>query len=116
MAQRRGTSNQERFGLNAATLSATGTILAAPMFLYSVVVSLNDTNATGDLVLADTSASAVADITAGDFLGVRLGAGGVSAAGGGPVIWSPPKPIYIGVGLVASATNCEVSVAYDPAS
>lgn len=106
---RRGLSNEDRLALLGATTSATSTIVIAPVYLYSVVVALNDTNATGDLVLSNTTGSAVADITADDFLGVRLGGG---ASGGTTLVWIPPKPLFLSKGLACSATNCEVSVAY----
>jgi len=116
MATRRGPTNQERLGVNATTLSATGTILSAPAFIYSVTVALNDTNSTGDAVLADASASAAADITANDFLGVRLGAGGISAGDNTMYTQTYNPPVYVGLGLVLSATNCECSVSYLDAS
>lgn len=109
MASRRGMSNQDRLALDAATTSASSTIKGFPLYLFDVFVALNDTNATGDLVLADTSASAVADVTAGDFLGIRLGGG---ASGGTTLNHHFEPPVYVAVGLVCSATNCEVSVTY----
>ena len=113
---RRGANNAERFALDAETLTATGTVQAGPLALYQATITLNDTNATGELSLSDVTATAAADFTAVDrrILKVRLGAGGLSANSGGPLVWTPPKPVYVKRDVGMSASNTFVSILFYP--
>lgn len=112
MATRRGQSNQDRFGLDAAMVTADASLVLAPCFVYSIVVGLIDTTTTGNVSIADSSASGDADKEVAK-LEFKLGAGEASANGAQNVlVFCPPKPWYIQKTLVADITNATVSVLY----
>lgn len=116
MARRRGLGNMERVALDIAAVTATGAVVAAPCFVYSLDASLTDTNATGLFSIGDSTA-------AGDLvkestkLNFRLGAGGASAVGH-MVTRNFNPPLYIANQLFfANATGVgHVGVSYIAAS
>lgn len=115
---RRGPSNLERFALDSRAATATSTVASGPLYLHQVVVSLNDTNATGEIALSDVTATAGADfgVAARQILRIKLGAGGVSAAGGAPLMFSMDKPRYVARDVGVSATNAFVSIGFYPSN
>lgn len=116
MASRRGMANSERLALNLANVTATGAVVAAPCYVYTLDASLSDTNATGVLSVGDSSAAGdlVKESTRLDF---RLGNGGASAAGG-ILVRNFIPPLYIATQLFfANSTGVnKVSVSYLAAS
>ena len=114
MAQRRGITNPERLALDFASVTTTATLVGAPCFVYSVLFSLLNTNATGIAQIADTSASADAFKELAK-IDVTLGAGGASAAGQNQVINFNP-PLYVSKTLVGAITGTKISVSYLAAS
>ena len=113
---RRGPSNQDRFALDAELLTATGTLQSGPLLLYSVIVTLNDTNATGECELSDVTATAAADFVAADrrILKVRFGSLGASGGNNVPFVWTPPKPVYVRRDVGMSATNMFANILFYP--
>ena len=113
---RRGMNNEERFGLDSGIASATETVKSGPLYLWQVIVTLNDTNATGTLVLADGTSSAALTFgtTSDNFLSVRLGSLGASAGADNTFVWTPPRPLFVKRDVVASATNATVCVYTSP--
>ena len=106
----RGLQRSERFGVDTAFVSASATLVAAPCLVYGVTVTLANTNATGDITLADSTASAaMTNETAKKRW--NLGAGGASAMGG---LWTErfTPPWKINNTLVCSAAGAAVSVQY----
>jgi len=79
------------------------------------MVSLQTTEATGDVALADGTSSAALTFgtTSDDFFRVRL----VASSSGPPVFVRDFKPpLYIKRDVVASATGVVVSLTYIPSS
>ena len=116
MASPRGMRNQERFGLEMATVTADASLVTAPCYLYSMVCGLIDVSATGSVVIADSSASGTETDKETDKIEVKLGAGAVSASswsGNFQQVFNPP--VFISQTLVADITNATVSVTYFPA-
>lgn len=113
MAVTRGRNREEMIALDMATVTADASLVESPCFVYSIVASLIDTNATGGVSIADSTASGDADKET-TKIEIKLGSGGVSAAGGAPFVWQPPKPLHIRNTLVADISNVTVSVAYLP--
>lgn len=54
----RGPSDAERLALDFVTVTATGTVIASPCFVYSMDYTLSDTSVSGLFSFGDTSASA----------------------------------------------------------
>lgn len=115
MAARRGLTNEERLAVHSAIASATETVQSGPLFLYSVMVSLQNTEATGDVALADGTSSAALTFgtTADDFFRVRLVA---SASGPSHMVRQFTPPLFVKRDVVASATGVVVSLTYLPVS
>lgn len=114
---RRGMSNEERFGLDGETLTATGTVQTGPLYLYQATLTINDTNTTAEISLSDVTATAAADFTAVDrrILKVRWGSLGASGGSNEPIVWTPPKPVYVKRDVGMSAANGFVSILFAPA-
>lgn len=113
---RRGLSNEDRLVLDGETLTATGTVQTGPLYLYQATLTLNDTNTTGEISLSDVTATAAADFTAVDrrVLKVRWGSLGASGGDNRPIVWTPPKPVYIKRDIGMSAVNGFVSILFHP--
>lgn len=116
MAVRRGLGNQERLAIDSTHASASVTLVSAPCFLYGVVVSKTDTNATGLATLNDVSASGDVAADINKTLRVKLSAGGVSAEGESAINIPFDPPIFIAKTLAVAITNAEVTVRYLAAS
>lgn len=54
----RGPSDAERLALDFITVTATGTVISAPCFIYSMDYTLSDTSVSGLFSFGDTTASA----------------------------------------------------------
>lgn len=113
MATRRGPNNEERLALDLVTVTADSSLVLQPCFVYSVWASLLDTNVTGHFALADSSASGSCGNESAK-IHMKIGCGGVSAAGQSVVI-DLPKPIFISKTLAVDITNVAIGVAYLPA-
>jgi len=57
MARVRGLNDSERLALDLATVTATGAIIAAPVFLYAVEWTLTDSSVSGLFSIGDTTAN-----------------------------------------------------------
>lgn len=58
MARFRGAGDIERLAVDFTSVTATGAVVSAPCFLYSVYATLDATSATGKLSFSDTTAAA----------------------------------------------------------
>lgn len=78
MARRRGLGNAERVALDLKNVTATGAVVAAPCFVYSLDVMLSDQTVSGKLSIGDTTAASdlVLESTRLDF---KLSEGAASA-------------------------------------
>ena len=113
---RRGMSNEERFALDSAHASATGTVKSGPLYLYGALFEIVDTNATAEITMADGTSTATESFADVDAIArVKLGAGGASAEGTSVVVWNPPKPILVKRDVIVSATNGKLAILYFPA-
>lgn len=118
MSTRRGPNNSERFGLDASCVTADASLVEAPCFVYQIVAGLIDTSATGEVVLADSSASGAGGDKETAKIEIKLnGAGGGSANSAVAVqTLTLAKPWYVQKTLVADITNATVSVLFHAAS
>lgn len=117
MARRRGLGDADRLAVDLATVTATGAIVAAPCFVYSIDFSLSDATVSANMSIGDTTAAAdlVKESTRLDLkIGTAGASGNVDCHDN--LIFNPP--IYIANQLFfANSTGvASVSVAYLAAS
>ena len=114
MARRRGLGNADRVGCDIVTITSTASvaIIANPCFVYSIDISLSNTNATGQLFLADTSAAADVRKEAERF-DATLGVGGASAMAD-RIQRNFFPPLYFARGMYWTQANdrANISVSY----
>lgn len=117
MARRRGVSNAERLALDMFNVTATGTVVAASVFVYSVAFTLSDSTTSGKFSLGDSTASAdlLKETSRIDFK-----VGSANASGQGSVIeqYSYNPPLFIANNLcwTVSTGIASVSISYLAAS
>ena len=100
----------ERYGLGLTQVTASGSILSVPALVYSIVVSLLNTAATGVAKLNDGTTSGFSEGAEGS-LTLRLTGGAVT--GGSPSVESLSfnPPLKLDSGLFCSATGVSIAVA-----
>jgi len=114
MAITRGPNREDRLALDMVTVTADASLVESPCFVYAIWVKLLDTNTTGTVSIADSTASGGDADKEAAKIEVAMGAGGVSAAGSATAYYPLPKPWHVRKTLVADVTGVSVTVLYLP--
>lgn len=117
MARRRGLGDADRLALDLANATATGAIVAAACFVYTMEFTLSDGTTSGKLSFGDTTAAAdlVKETTRWD---VKIGTAGASGNGDNhdQLYFMPPLYIANQLFFANSTGITAASVSYIAAS